>query len=40
VLSGWVLGQIPDGDEAVEAAQRTLIDVVCGGFATTTAPAV
>ena len=40
VLSGWVLGQIPDGDEAVEAAQRTLIDVVCGGFATTTAPTV
>ena len=32
VLSGWVLGQIPDGDAAVEAAQRTLIDVVCAAL--------
>jgi AcrR family transcriptional regulator len=32
LLSGWVLGQIPDGDEAVEAAQRALVDVVCNGF--------
>ena len=40
VLSGWVLGQIPDGDEAVEAAERTLVDVVCAGFAATAAPAV
>ncbi len=40
VLSGWVLGQIPDGDEAVEAAQRTLIDVVCAGFAATPATAI
>jgi hypothetical protein len=39
VLSGWVLGQIPDGDDAVEAAERTLIDVVCAGFAATAAPA-
>jgi AcrR family transcriptional regulator len=34
VLSGWVLGQIPDGADAVEAAERTLIDVLCAGFAT------
>jgi len=40
VLSGWVLGQIPDGDDAVEAAESTLIDVVCAGFAATAAPAV
>ena len=40
VLSGWVLGQIPDGDDAVEAAQRTLVDVVCAGFAATGAPTV
>jgi AcrR family transcriptional regulator len=38
VLSGWVLGQIPDGPEAVEAAERTLVDVVCAGFAATPAP--
>jgi TetR/AcrR family fatty acid metabolism transcriptional regulator len=37
VLSAWVLGQIPDGPDAVEAAERTLIDVVCAGF--TAAPA-
>jgi TetR/AcrR family transcriptional regulator, fatty acid metabolism regulator protein len=40
VLSGWVLGQIPDGKDAVEAAQRTLMDVVCAGFVATGAPAV
>lgn len=33
LLSGWVLGQIPDGDEAVAAAERTLVDVLCAGFA-------
>jgi AcrR family transcriptional regulator len=32
LLSGWVLGQLPDGDDAVAAAERTLVDVVCGGF--------
>ena len=29
LLSGWVLGQLPDGDEEVAAAERTVIDVVC-----------
>ena len=38
VLSGWVLGQIPDGEEAVAAAERTLIDVLCAGFAAAPAP--
>jgi AcrR family transcriptional regulator len=32
LLSGWVLGQLPDGDDMVAAAERTLVDVVCGGF--------
>jgi AcrR family transcriptional regulator len=32
ILSGWVLGQLPDGDDMVAAAERTLVDVVCGGF--------
>jgi TetR/AcrR family transcriptional regulator, fatty acid metabolism regulator protein len=40
VLSGWVLGQIPDTEDAVEAAQRTLVDIVSGGFAANRAPAV
>jgi AcrR family transcriptional regulator len=32
LLSGWVLGQLPDGDDVVAAAERTLVSVVCGGF--------
>ena len=33
ILTGWVLGQLPDGDEEVARAERTIIDVVCGGLA-------
>jgi AcrR family transcriptional regulator len=33
ILTGWVLGQLPDGDEEVAAAERTVVDVVCGGLA-------
>ncbi len=40
LLSGWVLGQIPDGEEAVAAAERTLVDVLCAGFAAAAAPAL
>jgi TetR/AcrR family fatty acid metabolism transcriptional regulator len=40
LLSGWVLGQIPDGEEAVAAAERTLVDVLCAGFAATAAHAL
>jgi len=32
ILTGWVLGQLPDGDEEVARAERTIIDVVCGGL--------
>lgn len=32
VLTGWVLGQLPDGDEEVARAERTIVDVVCGGL--------
>ena len=32
LLTGWVLGQLPDGEEAVAAAESTLVDVVCAGF--------
>lgn len=39
VLTGWVLGQLPDGDEEVARAERTIIDLVCGGLAAS-APAV
>jgi TetR/AcrR family transcriptional regulator, fatty acid metabolism regulator protein len=40
LLSAWVLGQIPDTEEAVTAAERTLIDVLCAGFAAASAPVV
>jgi AcrR family transcriptional regulator len=33
LLTGWVLGQLPDGEDAVAAAEATLVDVVCAGFA-------
>jgi AcrR family transcriptional regulator len=32
ILTGWVLGQLPDGDEEVARAEQTIIDVVCGGL--------
>ena len=32
VLTGWVLGQLPDGDDEVARAERTIIDVLCGGL--------
>lgn len=33
LLTGWVLGQLPGGDEEVARAERTVVDVVCGGLA-------
>jgi AcrR family transcriptional regulator len=32
ILTGWVLGQLPDGDDAVALAERTVVDLVCGGI--------
>ena len=32
LLTGWALGQLPDGDEEVARAERTIVDVVCGGL--------
>ena len=34
VLTGWVLGQLPDGDEAVARAERTAIDLAVRGLTT------
>ena len=28
LLTGWVLGRLPDGDEDVAAAERTVIDML------------
>jgi TetR/AcrR family fatty acid metabolism transcriptional regulator len=33
LLTGWVMGQLPDGDEEVARAERTLIDIVLDGLA-------
>lgn len=33
ILTGWVLGRLPDGDEEVARAERAVVDVVCGGLA-------
>lgn len=32
LLTGWVLGQRPAGEDEVAAAQRTVVDVLCAGF--------
>ena len=34
VLTGWVLGQLPDGDEEVARAERTAIDLAVRGLTT------
>jgi TetR/AcrR family transcriptional regulator, fatty acid metabolism regulator protein len=33
LLTGWVLGELPDGDDEVARAERAVVDVVCGGLA-------
>jgi TetR/AcrR family transcriptional regulator, fatty acid metabolism regulator protein len=33
ILTGWVLGRLPDGDEDVSLAERTVVDVLCEGMA-------
>jgi len=32
ILTGWVLGRLPDGDEDVTRAEQTVIAVVCEGI--------
>jgi TetR/AcrR family transcriptional regulator, fatty acid metabolism regulator protein len=33
ILTAWVLGGLPSDDDAVAEAERTVVDVVCGGLA-------
>jgi TetR/AcrR family transcriptional regulator, fatty acid metabolism regulator protein len=33
VLTGWVLGTLDDGDAEMAAAERTVVEIVCGGLA-------
>jgi TetR/AcrR family transcriptional regulator, fatty acid metabolism regulator protein len=32
ILTGWVMGQLPDGDEEVARAERTIVEIVCLGL--------
>jgi len=32
MLTGWVLGQLPDGDEEVRRAEQSLVEIVCSGL--------
>ena len=32
LLTGWVLGQLPDGDEEVARAEQTVVELLCGGI--------
>ena len=32
ILTGWVLGQLEDGDDAVARAEETVVQLVCGGL--------
>jgi TetR/AcrR family fatty acid metabolism transcriptional regulator len=38
ILTGWVLGQLADGDEEVARAERTFADLLVGGLALRPAP--
>jgi TetR/AcrR family transcriptional regulator, fatty acid metabolism regulator protein len=33
ILTAWVLGTLSDGDEQIAAAERTVVEIVCGGLA-------
>jgi TetR/AcrR family transcriptional regulator, fatty acid metabolism regulator protein len=33
ILTGWVLGTLEDGDDQIAAAERTVVEIVCGGLA-------
>jgi AcrR family transcriptional regulator len=35
ILTGWVLGTLPDGDEGVAAAERTIVQVLSAGLVAT-----
>jgi AcrR family transcriptional regulator len=32
LLTGWVLGQLPDSDKEVARAERTVVELLCGGL--------
>ena len=34
LLTGWVLGRLPDSDEDLARAEHTVVEIVTGGLAT------
>jgi TetR/AcrR family transcriptional regulator, fatty acid metabolism regulator protein len=38
ILTGWVLGQLPDGDQEIALAERTVVELVAGGLAAKPGP--
>ncbi|HVM17668.1 MAG TPA: TetR/AcrR family transcriptional regulator [Gaiellaceae bacterium] len=40
ILTAWVLGQLPDGEEDVARAERAVVDILCDGLAPTVAAPV
>jgi hypothetical protein len=32
LLTGWVLGQLPDSDEDIARAERTVVETLCDGM--------
>jgi TetR/AcrR family transcriptional regulator, fatty acid metabolism regulator protein len=34
ILTGWVLGQIPDDDENIARAEQTVVEILCDGLLT------
>jgi TetR/AcrR family transcriptional regulator, fatty acid metabolism regulator protein len=39
ILTGWVLGQLPDKDEDIATAERNVVSLLVGGLAAGKAPA-
>jgi TetR/AcrR family transcriptional regulator, fatty acid metabolism regulator protein len=39
ILTGWVLGQLPDSEDDIRRAERTVVETVCGGLVADQAPA-
>jgi AcrR family transcriptional regulator len=33
ILTGWVIGTLEDGEDQIAVAERTVVEVVCGGLA-------
>ena len=39
ILTGWVMGQLPDSEEDIKLAERTVVEMLCDGLLSTSAAA-